>query len=222
MTGTTGRAATETGDLFHARRSGAVLAVALALAAPQLSAQEAPPAGTYVIDPSHTSVTFRVDHLGLSAFTAGFDEVSGTLDIDPADPGTARLEVRIGVGSLDLPAPPPGFLEEMLGPVWFDAGAHPDMVFVSDTIRVTGEATAVIEGTLTLRGATAPLEISAVFNAGFPPGVIEPHARLGFSGTAELDRSDWGMDVGVPPEGSTFGVGDRVRLTIEAEFIERR
>ncbi len=176
------------------------------------------PAGTYALDPSHTSVSFEVRHLGLSNYTGGFDTISGTLDIDPADPGSANLVARIETRSLDLPAPPEGFFDEMMSEVWFNAGAHPDITFESDTVTPTGETTADITGTLTLLGVTAPVALKATFNGAFPAGVIEPHPRIGFSATTSLERSSFGMTFGVPPEGSDFGVGDLVTIRIEVEF----
>jgi len=72
-----------------------ILAAGLGLAALPVSAQlvAAPgtnplgtdaPAGTYGIDPTHASVTFKVSHLGLSYYTARFTKIDATLKFDPA------------------------------------------------------------------------------------------------------------------------------------------
>ena len=177
------------------------------------------PAATYELDPSHASVVFSVNHLGLSAFTAGFDEIEATLVLDPSAPESATLVARVDVGSLDLPAPPSGFYEELMGPAWFDAASHGEMRFESAAVALTGEREAEVAGALTIRGVAVPVTLRAAFNTGFAAGIIEPHPRIGFSGTMEVNRSDFGMSFGVPAEGSTFGVGDRVTIRIEAEFI---
>ena len=176
------------------------------------------PKGLYTLDPSHSSVIFEVRHLGLSNFTASFDSVSGTLEIDPASPTTATLETVIETRSLDLPAPPEGFFDEMMSPVWFNADAHPEIRFQSESVTLTGDDTADVAGLLTLLGQAVPVTLATTFNAGFPAGVIEPHARLGFSAVTRLQRSEFGMSFGVPPEGSDFGVGDLIEIRIEAEF----
>ena len=78
-------------------------------------------------------------------------------------------------------------------------------------MRVTGE--------MTMLGTTAPLVLDATFNggyAGFRP--YDPNARIGFSAHGSLHRSDWGLVVGLPPEGTNLGVGDIVEFFIEAEF----
>lgn len=177
------------------------------------------PAQRFALDPAHGIVVFSVDHLGLSQFVAGFDRVDAQLDLDPSDPASARLTVRIEVASLDLPAPPPGFLEDMLGPTWFDAATHPEIIYVADTVTLTEEDTARIDGTLTLLGASAPLTLQARFNGAYPAGFLEPHPRLGFSAETRFSRSAFGMTAGVPAPGTRMGVGDEVTVRIEAEFI---
>src|SRR5512140_1073575 len=69
----------------------AAKALALALVAGPAIAATAPaapmpPAGDYKLDPAHTSVTFRVSHLGFSHYTARFSRIGGDLKFDPAHP----------------------------------------------------------------------------------------------------------------------------------------
>lgn len=176
------------------------------------------PAQTFILDPSHASLTFTVSHLGLSRYTAGFDRIDATLELDPADPAAARLRAVIDVASLDLPAPPDGFLAELLGEGWFGAADHPEITYLSETIALTGDTTALVSGTLTLLGVSRPLDLQVTFNGAVPAGMFEPHARIGFSAQGDLSRSDFGMSQGVPEPGSDAGVGDIVSFRIETEF----
>ena len=177
------------------------------------------PAQTFQLDPSHASLVFSVRHLGLSNFTAGFDRLSASLELDPANPETARLSAKIDATSLDLPSPPDGFLNDLLGPSWHDATGFPEISYVSDSVTLTGPDTARIDGTLTLLGTSAPVALTARFNGAYPAKLFEPHARIGFSATGTFSRSVFGMTIGVPPAGSDLGVGDEVAFRIEAEFI---
>jgi polyisoprenoid-binding protein YceI len=54
------------------------------------------------MDRSHTSVVFRVSHLGFSRYTARFSRVDGTLQFDPAHPAAMRVEATIEPTSLEL------------------------------------------------------------------------------------------------------------------------
>jgi polyisoprenoid-binding protein YceI len=176
------------------------------------------PAQTFRLDPSHSSVTFEINHIGLTEYTAGFDTIAATLFLDPADPATARLSAQIEVGSLDLPAPPDGFADQMLGPAWLNMAAYPVITYESETVTLTGEDTARIDGTLTLLGTSAPVTLLARFGGSYAAGRIEPFARIGFSASGTFDRSDFGMTIGLPPDGSTLGVGDAITVRIQAEF----
>ena len=176
-------------------------------------------AGLYRLDPYHASLVFKVDHLGFSFYTASFFDFDATLAIDPAKPEDATLNATVEVASLTLPRPPDGFLAQLLGAEWLDAGRFPRMTFRSTAIERTGESTARVMGELTFRGQSRPVTFTATFNGGYPglPG-LDPQARIGFSAQGVLRRSDFGLSIGVPPEGSSMGVGDAVTFTIEAEF----
>ena len=101
--------------------------------APQAPAPAAPtpPAGTYFLDKAHTSVTFRVSHLGFSHYTARFGTVDGRLTFDPAHPANMKVEATIAVPSLELNTPPVGFHDQLMSKAWFDAARFPTMTFRS-------------------------------------------------------------------------------------------
>ena len=178
------------------------------------------PVGAYVLDPSHASIVFTVNHLGMSAYTASFDRFTAELDIDPYDPGNAKLVARVEAASLDLPSPPDGFLETMLGPPWFDAATYPDITFVSSDVILDAEnKRARVVGQLTFLGATREVPMDVTFNGGWPPNPFDAGGRIGFSAEMTLSRSEFGMREGLPLPGTRIGVGDTVALRIEAEFV---
>ena len=175
------------------------------------------PAGDYVLDGSHTSISFKVNHLGFSNYTAGFDKAEGRLSFDPANPAAMTVEATVDPLSLDLNAPPAGFHAEMTGPMFFDAVKFPVITFRSTRIEVTGADTAKVTGDLTLHGVTRPVILETTFNGGWAPSAIDG-ARVGFSARTVLKRSDFGMGAGVPAPGTTLGVSDAVEVSIETEF----
>lgn len=171
------------------------------------------PAGAWALDPEHASVTWQVRHLGLSWYTARFDDVRASLDFDPARPEAARLTAIVTAGSVSTGDP--DFDETLRGSGWLNAAEHPEIVFVSNRIVVTGNNTGEVHGELTLNGVTQPV----IMETEFYGGVFNPLIRrnmLGFRGYFEIDRTDFG--VGRLP--GNF-IGDMVRLSIEAEFVAR-
>jgi polyisoprenoid-binding protein YceI len=76
-----------------------------------------------------------------------------------------------------------------------------------------------VTGDLTLHGVTLPVTLAVTYNGGYGATDFDPAgARIGFSVTGSLMRSAFGMGFGVPAPGTEFGVGDEVKIIIEAEF----
>lgn len=195
-----------------------IIALLALVATPALAEDLALPAGTYQLDKSHTSLVFSVGHLGFSHYTASFDTFDATLNLDPAHPEKASVKATIDPRSLDLPTPPEGFTQTLLGKDWLNAGKFPQISFTSSTIEMTGERTAKVHGNLELLGMKKPVVLNAVFNGGYKGHPMDPNARIGFSATTSFNRSDFGMNYGIPAPGTTMGVSDLVKVTIEAEF----
>lgn len=189
-------------------------AMAATAAAP---APPAPPAGAYTIDKAHTSVTFRVSHLGFSHYTARFANVDGKLKFDPAHPAAMAVEATIDPRSLALNTPPAGFHDELMGKNWFNAAAFPTITFKSTGVTLTGKNTAKVTGNFTLHGVTKPVTLDVTYNGGWPPNAMDG-ARVGFSAHGVFKRSAFGMGNGVPAPGSSMGVSDDVDVAIETEF----
>jgi len=193
----------------------------LLLAGPAVAAAAAPqpPPGTYTIDKAHTSVTFRVNHLGFSHYTARFGRIDGKLKFDPAHPAAMAVTASIDPKSLELNTPPPGFHDQLMGKSWFNAAAFPAITFKSTKVALTGKNTAKITGDLTLHGVTRPVTLDVTYNGGYPPNAMDPGgARVGFSAHGVIRRSAFGMGFGLPAAGSTMGVGDDVDIAIETEL----
>ncbi|MDV6331581.1 YceI family protein [Asticcacaulis sp. 201] len=177
------------------------------------------PAGEYRTDPAHTALTFTVNHLGYSHYTAQFASLDAHLTLDPAHPEAAVLKVTVDPRSLRLPTPPKGFYDELMGKQWFDAAAFPQITFASTQVEKTGVNTARVTGDLTLHGITKPVVLDVTFNGGYPGMAgFDPQARIGFSAHGVFKRSDFGMGYGIPAPGSQMGVGDDVAFTIETEM----
>ncbi|MDB5427522.1 MAG: YceI family protein, partial [Phenylobacterium sp.] len=197
----------------------AICAVQPAAAAPAAAPQ--PPAGGYTIDKAHTSVTFRVSHLGFSRYTARFATVDGKLKFDPAHPAAMSVEATIDPQSLELNAPPAGFHDQLMGKSFFEAAKYPAITFRSTKVAPTGPNTAKVTGDFTLHGVTKPVILDVTYNGGYPPNAMDPGgARIGFSAHGVIKRSAFGMGFGVPAAGSNMGVGDDVEVMIETEFSD--
>jgi polyisoprenoid-binding protein YceI len=182
---------------------------ASALAAPSVNPADAP-AGHYVLDPRHASVTASVLHMGLSHFTMRIDGVSGAYDYNPAQPLASKISVTLDARSLDTgdPAVSKQFAGEFL-----DADKNPQITFVSTAVQAGAAGHGAVTGDLTFRGVTRPVTLDVTYN-GTSSGLIGGR-RMGFSATTVIKRSDFGSSAW------QNAVGDDVRLVIEAEFARQ-
>lgn len=199
-------------------RTTALLAtLALATATGAAIADEVP-AGAYTVDKAHTSLIFRVSHLGFSTYTGRFTRLDANLQFDPANLTTSRVNVDIDPRSIEADNAPSGFLQTLAGKDWLDADRFPDMTFRTRSVEVTGPGTFRVNGELTLHGVTRPLALEARYNGGYASHPYEPHARVGFSAQGKFKRSDFGVSYGIPAPGTIMGVSDEVQVTLESEF----
>jgi len=205
------------------RRLATLAALSLAAYAPLAAALDqntaAPiPKGAYAIDKMHTSLVFRVSHLGFSTYTGRFTSIDAKLDFDPARLAASRVNVTIDPRSIQADNAPSGFLDSLAGKDWLDAGKFPAMSFRSTSVELNGKDSLRIHGDLTLHGVTKPIVLDARYNGGYASHPMEPRARIGFSARGSFKRSDFGVSYGIPAPGTTMGVSDEVEVILETEF----
>jgi len=163
----------------------------------------------YEIDVEHTSVNFKVTHLGISWVHGRFNELNGSALLD-ADPTKSSISMNIKVDSIDTKVKKRD--EHLLSADFFDAKTHPEIVFKSTSIRPTKRGLEV-NGTVTLHGKTKPLTFDLIGGktAEFPPGVH----RVGYSTSFVLKRSDFDMNT------MPGAIGDEVHAEISFEAIKK-
>ena len=181
-------------------------------------------AGTYAIDPTHTSVTWRVDHFGLSQYTGRFKSVDATLQFNPENPSANSITVTIDPLSVETDYPadykashadsPYATWNEDLGrnANWLNGDAFPQITFTSTSVTQETANTGKVTGDLTFLGVTKPVTLDVTYNgkANFP---WAPDAdKIGFSARTVLKRSDFGNATYAP------NIGDEVEVIIETEF----
>ena len=176
-------------------------------------------AGTYSADPAHTMVEFRINHMGFTDVFGLFGAITGTLSLDPAHLEQAQVGVRIPVRKILTTSE--GLTGHLLMPGGSDGkpeyfGPKPaDALFVSTKVVPGADGkSAMVTGNLTLNGYTRPLTIAARFT-GAGKGLLGSAINVGFEGTTQIKRSDFGLvaDLGL--------VGDTVDLKIAATFVHK-
>ncbi|WP_256645659.1 YceI family protein [Thermomonas paludicola] len=173
-------------------------------AAPAIQARS----GTYALDPTHTNVLVQWSHFGFSQPSAAFAISAGTLVYDAADVGNSRVEVTIPVAAIDTFVPA---LDEHLRKAdFFDVVRYPQAGFKSTSVQADGVNRLRVTGDLTIKGITKPVALAVTLNGAGEHPMLKQQA-IGFSASAMLKRSDFGMGAFAP------GVSDEVQLRITTE-----
>jgi polyisoprenoid-binding protein YceI len=174
-----------------------------------------PFAGTFAVDPVHSSVEFAVRHMGVSLFRARFEDVTARLV------GTeegVRLEGSTPVESVSIRSPRE-FREHVVHSAdFFDAGNHPEISLRADDIVLGEDGTATVRGALTIRGATRPVTATGAFHA--PIVGIDGLRRGALELTATVDRRDWGLNWQAALPGGGDALGNEVQLSAHLELVE--
>jgi len=165
--------------------------------------------GEYALDKDHTAVLFKVDHLGFSKFVGRFEQVDASLSFDPENFVNSRLEATINMASVDVSNAK--FERALKGRFWFDTEHYPQAYFKTVAAKRVNETQAIFTGQLTFLGVTNDIDVTVNLN-GAANNLITGSYTLGFSASARLKRSDFGLDRFIP------AVGDEIELEIHAEF----
>lgn len=169
----------------------------------------AAPAGTYAIDKTHASVTMKVMHMGLSAYTLRFRTVDGSYTYDPRNPTASKLSVTIDPKSVDTGD---AKFDAEIGNNFLGGASSPAITFVSTSVTPQDGGKGRVSGRLTLNGVTRPATLDVIYN-GARKG-MRGEDRMGFSALTTVRRTDFGVAKQLP----TAVLGDDVNVLIEAEF----
>ena len=168
--------------------------------------------GAYELDPAHSFLIFKVNHLGLSTYVGRFNTLSATLDFDPQKIEQTQLDSVVAMNSIDVND---SELEERLqGGDWFNVAKYPEARFDTASVEAGTDGTFLFTGNMTFRGITKPVVLTARFNGG-ADNLLTRRYTLGFTATGTMKRSDFGMDA------FDSLVGDDVELEIYAEFLRK-
>ncbi len=162
---------------------------------------------TYTLDPAHTQVGFTIDRFGFNRVLGRFDDISGELVLDEANPANSSVRVTIQIASISSGHATRD--EHLREERWLNAAQFPTMEFRSTNVQLTGERTAIVTGDLTLLGQTHPVTLNVTLN-NIGPNPVNQRRIAGFSATGTLTRSTWGSAT------AQGRIGDEVQISIEA------
>jgi polyisoprenoid-binding protein YceI len=168
-------------------------------------------ADDYAIDTAHSSVSFKISHLGLSYVHGRFNSFTGGFSLDSSDPAKSSFKLDIKSQSVDTNNS--GRDNHLRSPDFFNAKQYSSVTFKSTSVKPTVDGGYEVTGDLTMHGTTKPITftLKGGGTAEFPKGVT----RTGFATDFVIKRSDFG--VGKP----MAALGDEVSVSIGFEGTKK-
>ncbi|TXS38358.1 YceI family protein [Streptomyces sp. OR43] len=172
--------------------------------------------GDYTIDPAHSSIGFTVRHAMVTNVRGSFGEHEGSLKLDGSDPANSAASIDVKIASVDT-----GIADRdghLVSGDFFDAEKFPLMTFRSTAAEQLGGDKYRVTGDLTIKDVTRPLAIDLEFNGSATD--VYGNERVGFEGSADILRSDWGLTWNAALETGGVMVSDKVKLNFDISAIK--
>ena len=167
-------------------------------------------AETYVIDATHSSVTFRIRHL-VGKTPGTFKDFAGTIAFDAADPTTGKVEATIQAASIDTNNDKRD--DHLRSADFFDVANHPTITFKSTGVARAGDGFK-LTGDLSMHGVTKPVTLDMQV-LGVGPGFGGKVA--GFEARGTVQRKDFNISWNRALDAGSLVLGDEVEIVITVE-----
>ena len=174
-------------------------------------------ATTWVIDPSHSEVHFKVKHLVISTVTGSFGEYEGQIETTGDGFDNANVSFSAQIDSISTGS------EQRDGHLksadFFDAENFPKLTFTSTSMTKTGDDTYDLAGDLTIRGTTKPITLKAEYGGQMQD--FYGQTKAGFELTGTIKRKEFGLTWDGVTEAGGVVVSDDVKLVMNIQLTKQ-
>jgi len=170
------------------------------------------PVGTWTLDPVHSRVGFEVAYQA-GTFKGEFTETAAELSVDGEH---VSLEGTAKVTSVDVKDENQS--AHLQSPEFFDAERYPELRFTATDIRLDGEGKVAVDGEITIKGVTKPVQMTGAVNA--PMVDSFGKERIGLELESAVDRTDFGLNWNMPLPSGGQALGNDVKIVAELQFVK--
>jgi polyisoprenoid-binding protein YceI len=172
--------------------------------------------GTYTLDASHTQIGFVTRHAMVTKVRGVFNDISGTVHVDGANPTSSSVSVDIQAASIDTRSDDRD--AHLRSADFFDVEAYPTITFRSTDVEFDGTSGFSVTGDFTIKDVTKPVTIDLTFTG----SATDPfgNERIGFEGSVQVNRKDWGLTWNAALETGGVLVAEHVTLEFEVSAVK--
>ncbi len=171
--------------------------------------------GDYTLDVTHTRLGFSARHAMVTTVRGAFTDFAGTAHVDSQNPSASSVSVTIKAESITSGTPDRD--AHLRSADFFDVESFPEIAFVSTQVELV-DGVWEITGDLTIKGVTQSVTIpfEQTGSARDPFGNL----RVGFEGSATINRKDWGLTWNAALETGGVLVSERIKLDFDISAIQ--
>jgi polyisoprenoid-binding protein YceI len=164
---------------------------------------------TWMIDPTHSEVAFKVKHLVISTVTGYFRKFEGHAASTSDDFSGATVD-SIDTNQSDRD-------QHLKSADFFDAANFPTISFAGKLVNQGGDYQLV--GDLTLKGITKEVALEVTYGG----TVADPYGqtKAGFEVEGKINRKDFGLTWSAITEAGSVVVSDQVRLQFSVQLVKQ-
>ena len=174
-------------------------------------------ATTWVIDPTHSEVQFKVKHLMVSTVTGSFGQYEGQLIMNGDDFEDAKINFSADISSISTNNEQRD--THLKSGEFFDADQFPQLTFASTGMKKTGDDTYELSGDLSLHGVTKPVILKAEYGGQMQD--FYGQTKAGFEVTGVIKRKEYGLTWDGVTEAGGVVVSDDVRLIMNIQVTKQ-
>ncbi|WP_025763341.1 YceI family protein [Dyadobacter tibetensis] len=172
---------------------------------------------TWVIDPTHSEIQFKVKHLVISTVTGSFKEFEGTIQSTDGAFEGASVSFSAETSSIDTNQVQRD--EHLKSADFFDSVAHPKLTFTNGKLVKKSGDSYSLEGLLTIKGVSKSVVLDVDFGGNMTD--FYGNVKSGFEVTGKINRKDFGLTWGAVTEAGGVVVGDEVKLIANIQVIKQ-
>jgi polyisoprenoid-binding protein YceI len=171
-----------------------------------------PSAGTFALDPAHTTVGFVARHLVVSKVRGSFSEVSGTITV-AGNPLESAVEVVIGAASINTGQPDRD--NHLRSADFLELEKYPNLTYRSTGVKSHKGNEFVLAGELTIRDVTRAVDLEVEYDG----TIVSPYGQevIAFTASTEIDREEFGITWNQAIEAGGVMVGKKVKIELNIE-----
>jgi len=171
---------------------------------------------TWVIDPTHSEVQFKVKHLVISTVTGSFKSFEGSIATETEDFDGATVQFSADINSIDTNQAQRD--EHLKSGDFFDAAKHPKLT-IQGTLVKKGDESYTLKGDLTVKDVTKAVEFAVEYGGNMTD--FYGNNKSGFEIIGKINRKEFGLEWSAVTEAGGVVVGDDVKLIANIQVVKQ-